>query len=75
LWVDRHHGKLGVDNVEFLIKNEGIGDRGWEGDEKSANDWLVRRNTSCLDDTGAPVAFSVESTFAFAALLSSSLLL
>ena len=26
-------GKLGVDNVEFLIKNEGIGDRGWDGDE------------------------------------------
>ena len=24
-------GKLGVDNVEFLIKNEGIGDRGGTG--------------------------------------------
>lgn len=36
------NGKLGVDNVEFLVKNEGVGDRGWEGDEKIANDWLVR---------------------------------
>lgn len=35
-------GKLGTDNVEFLIKYEGIGDRGWEGDEKSEKDWLVR---------------------------------
>jgi uncharacterized protein (DUF1499 family) len=24
-------GKLGVDNVEFLIANEGVGDRGWVG--------------------------------------------
>jgi hypothetical protein len=34
-------GKLGVDNLEFLIRNEGVGDRGWEGDAKSVNDWLV----------------------------------
>ena len=34
-------GKLGLDNVEFLVRNEGIGDRGWEGDEGRTKDWLV----------------------------------
>ena len=34
-------GKLGVDNVEFLIKNEGIGERNWEGDEDQRKDYLV----------------------------------
>ena len=34
-------GKLGVDNVEFLIKNEGIGDRGWDGDDDQRRDYLV----------------------------------
>lgn len=34
-------GKLGVDNVEFLIKNEGIGNRNWEGDEGREKEWLV----------------------------------
>jgi uncharacterized protein (DUF1499 family) len=34
-------GKLGVDAVEFLIRNEGVGDRGWEGDAGSEKDWLV----------------------------------
>ena len=34
-------GKLGVDNVEFLIKNENIGDRGWDGDEHQKRDYLV----------------------------------
>ena len=34
-------GKLGVDAVEFLVKNEGVGDRGWEGDAGTEKDWLV----------------------------------
>ena len=34
-------GKLGVDAVEFLIRNEGVGDRNWEGDAGSERDWLV----------------------------------
>ena len=34
-------GKLGVDAVEFLIRNEGVGDRNWEGDAGSESDWLV----------------------------------
>ena len=35
------NGKLGIDNVEFLIKNNGIGDRGWAGDDDRRNEWLV----------------------------------
>jgi uncharacterized protein (DUF1499 family) len=35
-------GKLGKDNVEFFIKNEGIGDRnGWEGDAGREKEFLV----------------------------------
>lgn len=34
-------GKLGEDNVEILIKNEGLGDRGWEGDQGREREWLV----------------------------------
>ena len=34
-------GKLGVDNVEFLVKNEGIGDRMWDGDDDQKRDYLV----------------------------------
>ena len=33
-------GKLGEDNVEILIKNEGLGDRGWEGDQGREREWL-----------------------------------